>query len=159
MRNIQIVAVGRLKEHYLTDGCAEYCKRLSAFGKVRITELEEARLPEQPSEAQIRAALEAEGERIIEKAAGSCLIALCVEGKLLSSEELARTLDQLEVRGTSAFTFVIGSSFGLCDAVKKAAALRLSFSRMTFPHQLMRLMLCEQLYRACSISAGGRYHK
>lgn len=70
MRNIQIVAVGRLKEHYLTDGCAEYCKRLSAFGKVRITELEEARLPEQPSEAQIRAALEAEGERIIEKAAG-----------------------------------------------------------------------------------------
>lgn len=101
----------------------------------------------------------AEGERILEKAAGSCLIALCVEGKLLSSEELAGTLDQFEVRGTSAFTFVIGSSFGLCDEVKKAAALRLSFSRMTFPHQLMRLMLCEQLYRACSISAGGRYHK
>lgn len=159
MRSLQVIAVGRLKERYLTDGCAEYCKRLSAFGKIRMTELEEARLPERPSPAQIRAALDAEGERILEKSQGSCMIALCVEGELFSSEAFARRLDELEVRGHSSFSFVIGSSFGLCDAVKQAAQLRLSFSRMTFPHQLMRLMLCEQLYRACSISAGGRYHK
>ncbi|PWM25680.1 MAG: 23S rRNA (pseudouridine(1915)-N(3))-methyltransferase RlmH, partial [Oscillospiraceae bacterium] len=109
--------------------------------------------------AQIRATLEAEGRRILERAAGSRLIALCVEGEMLSSEQLARTLDRLEVEGTSAFSFAIGSSWGLSEEVKRAAALRLSVSRMTFPHQLMRLILCEQLYRACSISAGARYHK
>ncbi len=159
MRNLQIIAVGKLKERYLTEGCAEYCKRLAAYGRIRITELEEVRLPERPGEAQIRAALEAEGRRILERAAGSRLIALCVEGEMLSSEQLARTLDRLEVEGTSAFSFAIGSSWGLSEEVKRAAALRLSVSRMTFPHQLMRLILCEQLYRACSISAGARYHK
>lgn len=159
MRNIQIITVGKLKERYLSDGCAEYLKRLSAFGRANICELDEARLPERPSEAEIRAALQAEGTRILEKAKGSCLVALCVEGELLSSEQLAKRLDAIEVRGQSVLSFVIGSSFGLDDAVKQAAQLQLSFSRMTFPHQLMRLMLCEQLYRACSISAGSRYHK
>ncbi len=159
MRSLQIIVVGKLKERYLSDGCAEYCKRISAYGRIKIIELDEARLPERPSAAEIQAALAAEGERILDKARGSCLIALCVEGELLSSEGLAQKLDEFEVRGQSTLSFVIGSSFGLSDAVKQAAALRLSFSRMTFPHQLMRLMLCEQLYRACSISGGGRYHK
>lgn len=159
MRIIKLITVGRLKERYLTQGCAEYLKRLSAYARVQVIELDEARLPERASPAQIDAALATEGEKILEKAKGSALIALCVEGMLLSSEQLSQKLDTLEVQGHSTLSFAIGSSFGLSDAVKQAAALRLSFSRMTFPHQLMRLMLCEQLYRACSISAGGKYHK
>lgn len=159
MRNIRLITVGRLKEQYLTQGCAEYLKRLSAYAKVQVIELDEVRLPERPSAAQVDAALAAEGEKILEKAKGSALIALCVEGDMLSSEQLSARLDALETAGSSAFSFVIGSSFGLHEHVKRAAVLRLSFSRMTFPHQLMRLMLCEQLYRACSISAGGKYHK
>lgn len=159
MRNIRLITVGKLKESYLSQGCAEYLKRLSAYAKVQVIELDETRLPERPSQAQIDAALGAESGKIFDKAKGSALIALCVEGDLLSSEQLAAKLDALEVQGNSAISLAIGSSFGLDDAVKKAAVLRLSFSRMTFPHQLMRLMLCEQLYRACSISAGGKYHK
>lgn len=159
MRNIRLISVGKLKEAYLTQGCAEYLKRLSAYSRVQVIELDETRLPERPSAAQITAALAAEGGRILEKAKGSALIALCVEGEPLCSEQLAVRLDALETAGSSVLSFVIGSSFGLHDSVKQSAALRLSFSRMTFPHQLMRLMLCEQLYRACSISAGGKYHK
>lgn len=159
MRSIRIITVGKLKEKYLSDGCDEYLKRLSAYAKVQIIELNEARLPQQPSKAQIDAALQSEGEMILQKAQGSALIALCIEGRQLTSEQLAAELDAQEVRGTACFSFVIGSSFGLCDKVKNAAVLRLSFSRMTFPHQLMRLMLTEQLYRAASISAGGKYHK
>ena len=159
MRNIRLITVGRLKESYLSQGCAEYLKRLSAYARVQVAELDEVRLPERPSAAQIAAALAAEGEKILDKAEGSALIALCVEGDMLTSEQLAARLDALEVQGRSAVSFAIGSSFGMGDAVKRAAVLRLSFSRMTFPHQLMRLMLCEQLYRACSISAGGKYHK
>ncbi len=159
MRNIKIIVVGKLKEKYLVDGCAEYLKRLSAFGKIVVIELDESRLPEKPSQGQIEAALSNEGERILEKAKGTAMIALCVEGELLSSEQLAAKLDDLEVKGSGSVSFVIGSSFGLSPKVKAAAAVRLSFSRMTFPHQLMRLMLTEQLYRACSISAGMKYHK
>ena len=159
MRNIKIIVVGKLKEKYLVDGCNEYLKRLSAFGKVQVIELDEVRLPEKPSQGQIEAALSNEGEKILEKAKGSTIIALCVEGELLSSEQLAAKLDDIEVKGSGNISFVIGSSFGLSPKVKSAAAVRLSFSRMTFPHQLMRLMLTEQLYRACSISAGMKYHK
>jgi len=159
VRNIKIIVVGKLKEKYLVDGCNEYLKRLSAFGKVQVIELDEVRLPEKPSQGQIEAALSNEGEKILEKAKGSTIIALCVEGEMLSSEQLAAKLDDLEVKGSGNISFVIGSSFGLSPKVKSAAAVRLSFSRMTFPHQLMRLMLTEQLYRACSISAGMKYHK
>lgn len=159
MRNIRIITVGKLKERYLTDGCAEYIKRLSAFGKAQIIELDEVRLPEKPSQSQIDSALDSEGEKILEKAKGSALIALCIEGDMLSSEQLAKKLDEIEQRGAGALSFAIGSSFGLSPKVKAAAALRLSVSRMTFPHQLMRLMLTEQIYRACCISAGTKYHK
>ena len=159
MRNIRIIVVGKMKEKYLVDGCAEYLKRLSAFGKVQVFELDEVRLPDKPSQGQIDAALDAEGDKILDKAKGSALIALCVEGDMLSSEKLAAKLDALEVNGTGTVSFAIGSSFGLAPKVKNAAVLRLSFSRMTFPHQLMRLMLTEQIYRACMISSGGKYHK
>lgn len=159
MRNIRIITVGKLKEKYLIEGCAEYLKRLAAYARVQVIELDEVRIPDKPSQAQIASALLAEGEKILEKAKGSALIALCVEGEMLSSEQLAAKLDALEVQGSSTISFVIGSSFGLSPIVKQTAVLRLSFSRMTFPHQLMRVMLCEQVYRACSISAGSKYHK
>ena len=159
MRNIRIITVGKLKEKYLTDGCAEYIKRLSAFGKAQIIELDEVRLPDKPSQSQIDAALDSEGEKILDKAKGSALIALCIEGDMLSSEQLAKKLDEIEQRGAGALSFAIGSSFGLSPKVKSAAALRLSVSRMTFPHQLARIMLLEQTYRALKIAAGERYHK
>ncbi|MEG1773457.1 MAG: 23S rRNA (pseudouridine(1915)-N(3))-methyltransferase RlmH, partial [Oscillospiraceae bacterium] len=155
----RMIAVGRLKERYLSDGCEEYQKRLGAFCKVQMIELDECRLPEQPGERLIRAALDGEADRILDKAKGSALIALCIEGEPCSSEQLAARLEKLAVGGTGTVSFVIGSSHGLSERVKQAAVWRMSMSQMTFPHQLARLMLCEQLYRAASISAGGKYHK
>ena len=159
MVNLRIIAVGKLKERWMADGVAEYVKRMRLYCRPQLIELEEERLPDRPSEGQIAAALKAEGARILEKAQGSAIAALCIEGKQLSSPALAAWLTKQAVGGCSAVSFVIGSSFGLDDAVKSAAALRLSMSEMTFPHQLARLMLCEQLYRACTIEAGGKYHK
>ena len=160
MLNITIACVGKLKESYLRDACAEYAKRLSAFCRLQIAEVEEERLPDKPSDAQIAAALAAEGKRLLARVpAGAALIALCIEGKEMSSPELARRLEQLAVSGTSHVVLMIGGSWGLSDEVKNSAALRLSMSPMTFPHQLARVMLLEQLYRAMQISAGGKYHK
>lgn len=160
MLNITIACVGKLKESYLRDACAEYAKRLSAFCRLQIAEVEEERLPDKPSDAQIAAALAAEGKRLLARVpAGAALIALCIEGKEMSSPELARRLEQLAVSGTSHVVLMIGGSWGLSDEVKSSAALRLSMSPMTFPHQLARVMLLEQLYRAMQISAGGKYHK
>ena len=116
-------------------------------------------LPERPSQAQIDAALAEEGKRILSAAGGSYLVSLCIEGKMLSSEELAARLRDLPVRGISSLAFCIGSSFGLSPEVKNASSLKLSFSPMTFPHQLARVMLCEQVYRAFQIGANGKYHK
>ena len=160
MLNITIACVGKLKESYLRDACAEYAKRLSAFCRLQIAEVEEERLPDKPSDAQIAAALASEGRRLLARVpAGAALIALCIEGKEMSSPELARRLEQLAVSGTSHVVLMIGGSWGLSDEVKNSAALRLSMSPMTFPHQLARVMLLEQLYRAMQISAGGKYHK
>ena len=160
MLNITIACVGKLKESYLRDACAEYAKRLSAFCRLQIAEVEEERLPDKPSDAQIAAALAAEGKRLLARVpAGAALIALCIEGKEMSSPELARRLEQLAVSGTSHVVLMIGGSWGLSDEVKSSAALRLSMSPMTGPHQLARVMLLEQLYRAMQISAGGKYHK
>ena len=159
MLNVRLIAVGKLRERYLAEGCAEYQKRLGAFCRLELVELPEARLAEKPSEAQIEAALSKEAEQVLERAKGSYLIALCVEGRAMPSKALSERLSKLAVDGTSAVSFVIGSSFGLSPRVKAAADLCLSMSEMTFPHQLMRLMLLEQLYRAFSITAGGKYHK
>ena len=155
---VQLIAVGKLKEEWLRSGFAEYEKRLGRFCKFRLTELPESRLPDDPNPAQIRAALAQEGEAILAAAKGR-IIAMCIEGKMLSSEQLAQTLIQSGISGGSAVTFVIGSSFGLADEVKQRADLRLSMSPMTFPHQLARVMLAEQLYRAFQIGSGGKYHK
>lgn len=160
MLKITIIAIGRLKEPYLRDAAAEYAKRLSAFCRLHVVELESVRLSERPSESEITAALSAEGKRILEKVpAGSRVFALCVEGKQRPSEALAKELSDAAVEGVSALTFIIGGSHGLSDEVKWASHTRLSMSEMTFPHQLARIMLMEQLYRGFKILQGGTYHK
>lgn len=156
---ITIIAVGKLKERFFADAVTEYCKRLGAFCKLSIAEVDEYRLPQNPSDAQIEKGLLEEGKAILSKIPQRAHItSLCIEGKTQSSEELAA--DIAKVSGeTSQIVFVIGSSHGLSDEVKEKSHKRLSMSPMTFPHQLARVMLCEQLYRACSITAGGKYHK
>ena len=160
MVTIQVLCVGKLKEKHFAAACAEYEKRLGGFGKLSVTELPEERLPEDPSQAQIDAALEKEAGRILAKVPrGGKLTALCVEGQALSSEALAGKLEDWTVGGASQLVFVIGGSFGLHPSVKAAAALRLSMSPMTFPHHLARVMVLEQLYRAFQITKGTKYHK
>lgn len=159
MFNINLITVGKLKESYLREACAEYTKRLGAYCKIKITELPEYRLPDSPSEKVIKTALDSEAEAILAAAGSDTIIAMCIEGKMMSSEELANKLQKLGVEGKSSLSIVIGSSFGLSDRVKNAAALRLSMSPMTFPHQLARVMLLEQTYRAMSILGNGKYHK
>lgn len=159
--NVNIICVGKLKEKYWRDACAEYLKRLGGFGKAMVIELTEARLPSLPSQGEIRAALSYEAKQMVpylsEK--GALNIAMCIEGKQLSSEELSKRLSDAGVFGLGTLNFYIGSSFGLLEEVKSECALKLSISRMTLPHQLCRVVLLEQIYRAFSISAGTKYHK
>ena len=160
MRAITVLCVGKLKERYWREAVAEYEKRLSAFCRLSIVEVEEERLPDNPSPADIQRTIEAEGARLLQRVpGGAAIFALCIEGKEIDSPALAATLDRLAVDGTSHTVFIIGGSWGLSDAVKRAARMRLSMSPMTFPHQLARVMLLEQLYRAGQISSGGKYHK
>lgn len=160
MMNITLVCVGKLKEDYLKSACGEYEKRLSGFCRFNAEVIEPERISDAPSDAEIDAALHKEGERILKKIpSGAFVTAMCIEGRELSSPQLAETLEELPVKGFGSAAFVIGSSYGLCDKVKKASELRLSMSRMTFPHQLARVMLLEQIYRAFSILGNRRYHK
>lgn len=160
MFSVTVLAVGKLKERFYLDAAQEYAKRLQGYCEVRLIELPEHRLPEAPSPAQIAEGLEREAALIrshIPKGAWLCV--LTPEGKLLSSEQLAQRLAALKGAGRSAACFVLGSSFGLSPQIKQQAELCLSFSPMTFPHHLARIMLLEQLYRAESIQAGSKYHK
>ena len=160
MRSITLLCVGKLKERYWREAVEEYQKRLSAFCRLSIVEVEEERLPDNPSPAQIAHTLEAEGARLLAKVpTGAAIYALCIEGKEMDSPTLSASLDKLTVDGVSHIVFIIGGSWGLSDEVKRAARVRLSMSPMTFPHQLARVMLLEQLYRAGQISTGGKYHK
>ncbi|NLF34475.1 MAG: 23S rRNA (pseudouridine(1915)-N(3))-methyltransferase RlmH [Clostridiales bacterium] len=160
MVGIHLLCVGKLKEPFYQAAAAEYAKRLSAHCKLSLVQLPEERLPERPSPAQVEDALAREGAAILARCPrGAPLVALCVEGALLSSEALAQRLDGWMVSGVSSLAFVIGGSFGLHPMVKEQAALRLSMSPMTFPHHLARIMLLEQLYRGFQINAGSRYHK
>ena len=160
MQKVTILCVGKLKEKFYTDAAAEYVKRLSRFCKLEIMELPEERLPEDPSPAQVEAALAKEADAIRSKLPPSAfLTAMCVEGKPRSSEELARLMADSASRGDSHLVFLIGGSFGLHPSVKELAAVKLSMSPMTFPHQLARVMLLEQIYRAYQINAGSKYHK
>lgn len=160
MQRILVLCVGKLKERFYVDAAAEYVKRLGRFCKLDVMELTEERLPENPSQAQIDAALLKEAAAIRGKLPPSYrTVALCVEGRMCSSEELARTLDGWAGGGEQGTAFVIGGSFGLHESVKKEASMRLSMSPMTFPHHLARVMLLEQIYRAYQINAGAKYHK
>ena len=160
MLRVQLICVGKLKEAFYLQACGEYCKRLAPLCKLTVVELPEIKLPDSPAPAQIQAALAREGEAILEKVPkGSMLIPLCIEGQLLSSPDLAGTLERWSVEGISSVSFVIGGSFGLSPTVKAGAALKLSMSPMTFPHHLARVMLLEQLYRALQINVGSKYHK
>jgi len=159
MLTVKIICVGKLKETYWREACAEYAKRLLPFCNFSIIELAESRLPEHPSAAQITSALKTEGTKILSVSGNSTLFALCIEGVQISSEQLAEKINILGINGISSISFIIGSSFGLCDEVKKKAEYQISLSPMTFPHQLARVMLCEQTYRAFQIINNGRYHK
>jgi len=161
MRTINIICVGNLKEKYLREAAAEYEKRLSAYCKLKITELSEYKLPERPSKSDIEKCIEAEGASILSKIPQNALIAaMCIEGDMLSSEAFSERLSAMMAdTGASELCFVIGGSYGLSEEVKKRAKLKLSLSRMTFTHQLSRVLILEQIYRAFQISTGGKYHK
>lgn len=156
---IRIVAVGKLKEKYLREGVAEYEKRLAPFASVELLETREEYMAENPSEAQRQQTLAKEGERLLRLLPErSFLIVLDVKGKLLSSEALAKELASLALQGQSDLTFLIGGAFGLSPAVRERADLRISFSPMIFTHQMVRLLLYEQIYRAFKINRGEKYH-
>ena len=157
---INIVCVGKIKEKYLKLGIDEFKKRLSKYCKLEIIELEDEKAPENLSDKEMLIIKEKEGKKILSKIKdNSYVIALAIDGKNLSSEELAETINKLGVRGISNITFVIGGSLGLSDEVLSRADYKLSFSKITFPHQLMRLILLEQVYRAYRINNGEPYHK
>ncbi len=155
MQRVSVICVGKLKERFYIEAAAEYCKRLSRCCKLELVELPEQRLPENPAPAEIERALAREAEAIRSRLpAGAAVAALCVEGKLRSSEELAGLL----AREEAGLAFVIGGSCGLHPSVKALAKERLSMSPMTFPHHLARVMLLEQIYRGFQIRGGGKYH-
>ena len=160
MFNITLIAMGKLKEKFYLSAAAEYEKRLKGYCQFQIIELPEVRLPDNPSPAEISAALEKEADSIIEKipkAAWFCT--LTPEGKMLSSESLADKMQAVKLSGKNCACFLIGSSFGMSQRLKDMANFRLSMSPMTFPHHLARVMVLEQLYRAEAIQAGSKYHK
>ncbi len=160
LMNITVICLGKLKEDYLKKAVSEYIKRLSAYGKPEIIELAPVKLSDAPSQAEINNALGKEAAEIIKKIpTNSYTVTLCVEGVKKSSEALAKTIKNAAISGKSNTTFIIGSSYGLSDEVKNKSDLKLSFSDMTFPHQLMRVMLLEQIYRSFQINNNGKYHK
>ncbi|OLS38646.1 23S rRNA (pseudouridine(1915)-N(3))-methyltransferase RlmH [Alkalihalophilus pseudofirmus] len=158
--NISIISVGKLKEKYLKQGIAEYTKRLGAYAKIDLVEVADEKAPENLSEANMVLVKQKEGERILAKIAPDThVITLEIKGKQLTSEQLAKEIDQLATYGKSKIAFVIGGSLGLSEEVMARSNYALSFSKMTLPHQLMRLVLLEQVYRAFRINRGEPYHK
>jgi len=160
MMNVTLIVLGRMKESYMREFCAEYEKRLKTMCKLNIIELSPCALPDNPSQKQIDAALEAEAVKITEKIpSGAYVLSLCIEGKQKSSEEFAEMFGNVALNGKSSVVFIIGSSYGLSEKIKISSDERFSMSRMTFPHQMARVMLLEQIYRAFSINSGSKYHK
>ena len=160
MLQVKLICVGKLREKFYIEAFEEYRKRLGGYCRVDCADIPEQRLPENPSDAQVKAALEREGAEILKAIpADAYVTALCVEGKQVPSEAMAELIAGRENSGKPKLCFVIGGSFGLSDGVKNRADLRLSMSKMTFPHHLARVMLAEQLYRGFKIKEGSRYHK
>lgn len=156
--NIKLIVVGKLKEKYLRDGCDEYIKRLSKFCSLKIIELDEARLSEKPSQKEIDNALSNEAKNISRHCEGY-VISMCIEGNQISSEQLADKVETVAVSGYGTITFIIGSSFGIDKSIKELSNYKLSISKMTFTHQVARMILLEQIYRAFQINTNGKYHK
>ena len=160
MLAVKLICVGKMRERFYIDAFAEYQKRLQSLCRLELVEPTEQRLPENPSEAEISAALEKEGQEILRAIpADAYVVALCVEGRQMPSEGMAQLIRERENSGKPKLCFVIGGSYGLAESVKARADRRLSMSQMTFPHHLARVMLIEQLYRGFKISEGSRYHK
>ena len=156
---ITVVTAGKIKEKYLTAGINEFLKRLGPFANVKIVEINEEKMKDNPSEAEKQQTLQQEGQRLLRQVPeGSYLFVLDVYGQQLSSEKLAAKLDRLALQGRSNITFLIGGAFGLSEEVRQAADFRLSFSPMTFTHQMIRLLLVEQIYRCFKINRGEKYH-
>ena len=156
--NINIICVGKIKEKFYTAAMDEYLKRLSRFAKVTVTEVADEKIPDRASEKEMEAVKKKEGEKILAKLGNEYVIALCIEGKEMSSEEFAQKIADISMT-SSDIAFIIGGSLGLSDEVKNRAKLRLSFGRVTLPHQLMRVVLTEQIYRAFKINNNESYHK
>ena len=157
--NISIICVGKLKEKYLKDAVLEYSKRLSRFVKLDILEIPDCKIPENASSAEENAVLEKEAEAIISKIKpGSFIISMCIEGKELSSPEIAKKLEEISMVSSN-IVFIIGGSLGLSEKVKALSSLKLSFGKITLPHQLMRVILLEQIYRGYKINNNESYHK
>ena len=160
MQRVTVLCVGKLKEKFYIDAAAEYVKRLQRHCKLELIELPEQRLPDEPSPAEIQKALRTEGDAIRERLPkGGAVIALCIEGRPCSSQELSRRMAEFGVQGKTQLTFLIGGSVGLDEDLKRQADWRLSMSPMTFPHHMARIMLLEQIYRAYQIAGGAKYHK
>lgn len=159
MMNVTVLSVGKLKESYLREGCAEYVKRLSAYAKVNVVEVNEERCSDNPSDSEIQMVIKKEGERIIKKIPkGAAVIPLCIEGREYDSREFSALIERISLQ-SSHICFIIGGSFGLADEVKAMGKTKLSFGKMTLPHQLARMVLLEQVYRGFSISNNSKYHK
>lgn len=160
MMNISLICIGNLKEKYWAQAVEEYSKRLSAFCRFSVIQLNEERISNNPSPGEIDRILNAEGKRIIEKIPkNSYVISMCIEGKQISSNELSQKIEDISLSGKSSLCFIIGGSRGLSQQVKQRSDFKLSMSKMTFPHQMARVILCEQIYRAFEISSNGKYHK
>lgn len=160
MISITVISVGKIKEKYFTAAIEEYSKRLSGYCRFEIIEVKDEKTPDDPSPREKELLLEREGERIEAKIPQNTkIVSLCVEGKQCSSEKFAEIIDGFALGGTSRIVFIIGGSMGLSERIKKRSDIRLSFSEMTFPHKLMRVILAEQIYRAFTIINGKTYHK
>ncbi|MBQ9672995.1 MAG: 23S rRNA (pseudouridine(1915)-N(3))-methyltransferase RlmH [Ruminococcus sp.] len=160
MLTVNIICIGKLKEKYWVDAIKEYSKRLSAFCKFSVTELSEYKVNDNPNPKQIESVLAEEGKAILSKIKPTDFnITMCIEGKIISSEQLSALIDDVPLSGKSTVNFIIGGSWGLSEEVKQYSNYKLSMGKMTFPHQMARVMLAEQIYRAFQISTGGKYHK
>lgn len=160
MLAVHLIVLGKFKDKYMKDFSAEYEKRLSSYCRLTVTELEPVKLSDNPSEKEKANALLKEAQMIKEKIPrGAYVFSMCIEGRQMSSEEFSEKMEDIALSGKSCAAFIIGSSFGLSEELKKMSDYRFSMSEMTFPHKLARIMLLEQIYRAFSISGNGKYHK
>lgn len=156
--NITVLCVGKIKEKYFTDAINEYKKRMSRFGKFEMIEIPDEKIPDRASEKEMSAIKDKEGKAILAKLKSGYVVAMCIEGTEVSSEQLADKISAVSMTSSN-ITFIIGGSLGLSDEVKSRSDIRLSFGRITLPHQLMRVVLCEQIYRAFKIINNESYHK